>query len=636
MANRKQVAMLRRSVAEWNEWRDHNQNALPDLRGADLRGCDLRGVNLQEADIRSTNFGRRRRRGEWQTTNLTGADLSGAKAGLQRRYFLVQLSIAAVLGLLMGLFVMIAAIFTAGFVTTNFDEIQTNAGGLWVIKGSSVFCSLVPFWVITRRGFTFRSAGTIAGALTVVGMLAIVGASALGLRVGFAFASALSGSLSGGFAGILAFAGVGAFAGTLAFARTAAFVLAIFFALVVAMVGALAGASSGVESFAGTGAATVFFAGSSLFMGWYVARLAKRGDERFTLIRQLGLEFDAIGGTHFTGADLTQANLKKSKLKSTTFHNATLIRTNFRDAHQLHHANPGRSLLANFQILDLLTSPDGRYGKNLSGINLRGAYLADANLENVNLSNTDLAEADLTGASLKDANLREANCIGTNLTKAYLTGACIDVWNIDHTTKLENADCQHIYMLSNGSNNPKDWSERRPSSGAFEPGEFTKLFEQVFDTVDLIFRNGVDWQSFIMAFDKLRIENEEVELQVQSIENKGDGVVVVRVQTSDNADKEKLHRQFTQMYGEAIQALEEQYRSQLKDKSARIEEYQEEVKFLRRSSTEIHQVIQTMANKQQQETTRIINITNGDYRETTVRDNAQYAEGKIINQSNTD
>ncbi len=105
-----------------------------------------------------------------------------------------------------------------------------------------------------------------------------------------------------------------------------------------------------------------------------------------------------------------------------------------------------------------------------------------------------------------------------------MTGACVEAWNIKSSTKLDNVDCRFIYLLENPKPGTDD-RERRPSSGEFQPGEFTKLFEEVLNTVDLIFRDGIDWKAFVAAFKKVQVENEDTELAIQSIENKGDGVV---------------------------------------------------------------------------------------------------------------
>lgn len=81
-----------------------------------------------------------------------------------------------------------------------------------------------------------------------------------------------------------------------------------------------------------------------------------------------------------------------------------------------------------------------------------------------------------------------------------MTGTCLEAWNIDSTTELSGAICKYVYLLNNQR-------ERRPSSGEFQPGEFTKLFEEVLDTVDLIFRNRIDWKAFAYSFNQLQVEN---------------------------------------------------------------------------------------------------------------------------------
>ena len=150
-------------------------------------------------------------------------------------------------------------------------------------------------------------------------------------------------------------------------------------------------------------------------------------------------------------------------------------------------------------------------------------------------------------ANLEFANLTETQALATDFTGAYFTGACLEAWNIDATTKLDRADCQFVYLLEDPKPGTDD-RERRPSSGEFAPREFTKLFEEVLNTIDLIFRNGIDWKAFVAAFKQLQVENEGTELTIQSIENKGDGVIVVKVSVPPDANKEHLHRNFTQSY----------------------------------------------------------------------------------------
>lgn len=201
----------------------------------------------------------------------------------------------------------------------------------------------------------------------------------------------------------------------------------------------------------------------------------------------------------------------------------------------------------------------------------------------------NITEATFQGACLEQANLTLTQAVATNFTSSQMTGACIEAWNIESTTQLNNVDCRFVYLLEHPK--PKtDDRERRPSSGNFQPGEFTKLFEEVLNTVDFIFRNGIDWKAFVNAFQNVQNQNEDTELALQSIENKGDGVVVVKVGVHDGADKEKIHSDFTQSYQLALQAVEEKYKAQLQAKD-------EQIVIYRQQSGEMAEIVRLLANK---------------------------------------
>lgn len=188
-----------------------------------------------------------------------------------------------------------------------------------------------------------------------------------------------------------------------------------------------------------------------------------------------------------------------------------------------------------------------------------------------------------------------SQAVGTDFTSAHMTGACVEALNIESSTKLEYVDCDFVYLLEKPK--PKtDNRERRPSSGEFAPGEFTKLFQEVLHTVDFIFRNGVNWKAFVNAFKNLQVEKEGTKLAIQSIENKGDDVVVVKVDVSpDETDKEKIHSEFTQKYELALKAIEEKYQAQLEEKKQQLALHQEHLNDYRQRYTKMEKIIGTLA-----------------------------------------
>ncbi len=90
------------------------------------------------------------------------------------------------------------------------------------------------------------------------------------------------------------------------------------------------------------------------------------------MIRNIAIAFAAMGGTSFRGADLTDADFKEARLKSTDLRRAILTRTCWRDTQKLDCVRPGTSYLSNAQVRELVRTGEGQ-GKNFDRINdLRG------------------------------------------------------------------------------------------------------------------------------------------------------------------------------------------------------------------------------------------------------------------------
>jgi hypothetical protein len=69
MADKKQLAILKRGVEVWNAWRKENQGICPDLRKTNLSGADLRNADLSETNLSGAFL---------HQADLSGADLSEA------------------------------------------------------------------------------------------------------------------------------------------------------------------------------------------------------------------------------------------------------------------------------------------------------------------------------------------------------------------------------------------------------------------------------------------------------------------------------------------------------------------------------------------------------------------------------
>jgi len=349
-----------------------------------------------------------------------------------------------------------------------------------------------------------------------------------------------------------------------------------------------------------------------------ISWLTLKRESRDPWLRQIVIAFAAIGGTSFFQANLTEADFTGARLKNTNFNRAILKKTCFQQAIKLELARPGNTLLVNPQVRDFLIDSRTGSGKDFAQANLRGAYLDGANLQTANLRLANISEASLQYANLAGANLTEVNAVNTDLRHATLTGACVENWNIDATTQLDEIDCQYIYLL-NGQ------KERRPSSGEFQPGEFTKLFAEMFDTVDLIFRNGVDWKAFIAALKEVQVQNENTPLQVQSIANKGDGVIVVKVHVPPDTDKEKIHQEFNQNYQLQLAAVEAQYKAQLTAKET-------EIAIYRQQSVDMMEITKTLANRPINVEAKAMSNSNDSSPNITIRDinNSAVNFGEII------
>jgi uncharacterized protein YjbI with pentapeptide repeats len=464
-----------------------------DLRGQSFQGADLSGADFSEAKIQGTNF-----------TNaiLKNAKFIGATAGVQPHWQVIQLllvfALSALAGVLQGYF---------GYYIALYFPYVWDADYNWKYFSTDIAVSIgylitltATFLAIIRQGFTVKAFSTIAVAVAVA----------------------------------VAVAGAGAGAGA----------------------GAVAVAVAGAGAGAGAVAVAVAGAGAGAGLGFYVAHRVKKGDEKFALIRSFGIAFGALGGTNFRHANLTGANFSRATLKSSDFRAANLTHVCWHNAQTLDRARVGDSILATVAVRQLLVTRNG-YKKSYVDANFQGANLSGVNLNKANLRRANLSEAILHEANLQDANLREVLAVDTDFTKAVLTGARLEAWNIDHTTTLKDVDCQYVFFLEQP--NQLGSRERRPHEPdqVFAAGEFEKLYTKMINVVQVLLRNGMKNQAaFNAAFQAFLAEHPAISRNaIQSVERKGDDALVT-LEVEPTADKAEISRGLRQAYEDKVRRLE--------------------------------------------------------------------------------
>lgn len=152
--------------------------------------------------------------------------------------------------------------------------------------------------------------------------------------------------------------------------------------------------------------------------------------------------------------------------------------------------------------------------------------------------------------------------------------------------------CEYVYLKANRQ-------ERRPRNGIFQPGEFSALFEQAVNTVELIFTDGIDWQAFLQSFQDLRSQYAEQDVSIQAIEKKRDGAFVVRLEVAEGFDKQVIESDAKQFYENQLNVLEAQYEKQLRLQGQQhLEEIQHLIAAERQEKATLMGVLTTMANNQ--------------------------------------
>lgn len=323
-----------------------------------------------------------------------------------------------------------------------------------------------------------------------------------------------------------------------------------------------------------------------------------------------------LRGANLQGANLRKVRLSNAQLTEANFKNADLTNADFVKAN-LHEADFSEAIL--------------------SRANFYRAVLTRSSFLKADCRNTIFSKANLEKSNLQKAELMATLALKTNFADANITGACIQDWSINSETNLKSIKCDYIYLKSRWERNIRKvfFEERRPHDPQkiFAPGDFERLVRKAQETVDLIFRNGVDWSAFLSSYEELKIEAGGNFLPIQAIENKGEGSFIVRIQAPPELDKGQIQKSFETQYKRALKLKEQQYRERLNAKDKEIEVYREQNtnlwEIVKLKASQPFNIIQQQGDSTISNDNRIQGI--GEMKGGTIQGNAKV--GGIINEA---
>ncbi|MGI0493534.1 pentapeptide repeat-containing protein [Alkalinema pantanalense CENA528] len=196
---------------------------------------------------------------------------------------------------------------------------------------------------------------------------------------------------------------------------------------------------------------------------------------------------------------------------------------------------------------------------------LRGAYLQEADLRDI-----DFTEANLDGADLRNADLRRAIFIRTIVTDvdfsgADLTGCCIKDWSFNRQTQFTGITCDYIYR-SFEQNRPGD---RYPIDRNFEPAEFEAMLQRIDTSFEFVVRDRLDPLALSFAFEKFRLEDEGLGLELQGVEQRGD-VWIVKVGHKAGISPQQVEQHVNETYEDLRTLFEARYQLAISAKESEI------------------------------------------------------------------
>ena len=282
-------------------------------------------------------------------------------------------------------------------------------------------------------------------------------------------------------------------------------------------------------------------------------------NKNYIFLKNWAIAISTWGNTSYYNQDLSNANFRGANLANIDLRAKKFYRTCFQDATGLERARvDSRYLDLEITKVQKLLTHSYSEDKKFCELNLRGAYLQNADMRDFNLTDSELTGADLQGADLRGSILVRTQLTDVNFTRAQLTGICIKDWSVNSQTDFTEVECDYVYREIDPQGNPID---RFPINRNFEPREFESLYQEVGNVVELIFREGENWQAAFFSLKKIQLEDENLELEIKGIEKRGD-LFVIKVIHSDNYSRQEVEQHLNAAY--------EEMRKQLATKEAQI------------------------------------------------------------------
>lgn len=468
----------------------------------------------------------------WRGADLTQADFAQCHAGLPRLQLAVQILGIATLAVATGVLATFTAIVTTGLLSpSNLSRFNALPGIIVIVLALTILL------VAAKRGFR-AVVGVSTVFLIVLAILSVFDQnSPASITLFYAPLAAIQ---------ELICLWLGSLAIVCARIHSRFVFVGLIFIALLGMVSTLVFVDqSGAQAYLDW--ADVVIAMSILVINIFIGCNALEPNSRFSEIVKLAINLTGFGGTSFHQSNLTEANFFHASLKHTDFRNSNLTRTYWHRAVGLEFARLENTYLSNPRVRHLLVTLNGQ-AQDLSRLNMEGVNLQKANLQDAKLIGANLNYSNLQNANLSRAFLKQVQLDGADLTGATLTGAYIEDWGITSTTKLDNVQCEYIYMRVPTKENPNPLRKPDNLREIFGNGDFADFIKPYVDTLDLYHSQDIDPRAISIALKDLSDNHPEDQLEFVAIERRGNSGLNLRLTTALGANKSELSHEYFSSY----------------------------------------------------------------------------------------